>query len=185
MRNAELKQVGVLFLLGTMRSGTTYFRNVLSANNNFQVLGSELNDFWTKIGNAPCGVVTECPPRATQDATNEIKMAVRNAFFQQFNRRNHPVQLIRRGYRRIRYGNETLFKNGEPYFLLNKSTHLPNKLEYINEIFPDARFIYILRDIYSQSHSLARHFDVHIKKTPISIFLPDKPGHCAGIAEIV
>jgi len=140
-----------------MRSGTTFFRNLLSSNRRIQVVGSEMNRFWTEVGRAPCGTVPCCPSRSASDAV-EVRDRVRRAFELFYRRRNHPMQLVYRGYRKIRYVNETILKRGEPFFILNKSTHLMNKIGYLRAIFPEARFIILVRDIHSQACSLRKHF---------------------------
>jgi len=147
----------VLFLLGLMRSGTTFFRNLLSANPEIEVLGSELNRFWTEEGGAPCGIVPSCPPLNASDVSPEIRDRVRRDFLRFYRRRNSPLRLLHRAYRKIRYGNESLLKQGRPFFLLNKSTHLVNKVGYLRAIFPEARFLVIVREIHSQVNSLKKH----------------------------
>ncbi|MFP3982438.1 MAG: sulfotransferase family protein [Desulfurivibrionaceae bacterium] len=171
--------VNTLFLLGLMRSGTTFFRNVLSANNNIQVLGSELNKFWTEIGQAPCGTVPQCPVRIRDDATEEISSAVQKWFAQNYQNRNSLYNLTYRTYRLARYGNQTLLKYGDPYYLLNKSTHLNNKIAFVDRIFPEAKFIFIIRDIYSHSNSLYRHL-LRMQRKGYTIYPPDDKGSCWG-----
>ena len=168
----------VLFLLGVMRSGTTFFRNVLSANRFIQPLGSELNSFWTNVGDAPCGAVPLCLPRSEEDVTDEVAKRVFAYFDENYMRRNSPCRIIHRTYRRFRFGNGTILKGGAPFFILNKSTHLLNKIGYINALFPRAKFIFIVRDIFSHAYSLDRHFAKYTSKTPVSISLPEGPGYC-------
>jgi hypothetical protein len=168
----------VLFLLGAMRSGTTYFRNILSTNSNIQVLGSELNQFWTKTGKAPCGLVKNCPPMMDTDVTTEIETDVRHYFDQQYRMRNSPYKCLYRTYRRLRYGNESLIKSGNPYYLLNKSTHLLNKVPFIDRLFPEALYICIIRNPYAQAYSLYRHLML-LQETGWSMSYPTQPtGSC-------
>ncbi|NOY54034.1 MAG: hypothetical protein GXP58_10540 [Deltaproteobacteria bacterium] len=68
-----------LFLLGVMRSGTIFFRNLFSANRRIQVVGSEMNRFWTEVGCVPCGTVACCPSGSASDAV-EVCDRVRRAF---------------------------------------------------------------------------------------------------------
>jgi hypothetical protein len=163
----------MLFLVGAMRSGTTYFRNILSANQNIQAIGSELNKFWTNTGKAPCGLIEECPHRAASDANDAIRNNVTQFFDQTFRQKNMPRNVLYRAYRKMKYGNETLIKNGHPYYLLNKSTHLLNKIEYINALFPKALFIYICREPYAQAYSLYRHIS-HLQNQGWKAEYPDK-----------
>lgn len=156
-----------------MRSGTTFFRNVLSANPNVQVLGSELNVFWTRVGRAPCGTVPCCPQRKSADATPETIDAVQRGFSKRYVARNFPYHLVYRIYRMIRYGNETFLKGGSPYYLLNKSTHLNNKIPFLDQIFPEAKYIFVLRDIFSHANSLYRHL-YRLQKEGYDIFYPDR-----------
>ncbi len=147
----------ILFLLGLMRSGTTFFRNLLSANPQIEVLGSELNRFWTGTGEAPCGLVPTCPALDAAAATPVIRERVRREFGRFHHRRNHPGRQMHRLYRKIRYGNESILKHGHPFYLLNKSTHLVNKVAYLRAIFPEARFIVLIRDIHGQVASMKKH----------------------------
>jgi hypothetical protein len=160
-----------LFLLGLMRSGTTFFRNVLSANSNIQALRSELNRFWTEVGQAPCGTVPNCLAKMREDATDSISNDVRNWFIKNYQAKNSPYNIIYRMYRIMRFGNETVFKHGSPFYMLNKSTHLNNKILFLDQIFPDAKFIYIVRDIYSHANSLYRHL-LHLRKKGYNISYP-------------
>lgn len=148
-----------LFLLGLMRSGTTYFRNVLANNSSIQVMGSEMNSFWTEVGLAPCGLVSSNHPMMKEDATEQIRSNVKNHYLNRYERRNHPSRMLHRAYRKRKNGNETVLKFGQPYYLLNKSTHLNNKIGYINKIFPNAKYVVLIRDVYSQSASLLAHLE--------------------------
>jgi len=148
-----------LFLLGLMRSGTTYFRNVLSDNCFIQVMGSEMNSFWTEVGKAPSGLVKLNPYLTIDDTSAEVISDVRAHYDGRYKTRNSPNRVLFRTYRKIKNGNETIFKNGNPHYLLNKSTHLTNKIGYLNTVFPEAKYIVLVRDIYSQSCSLYFHLE--------------------------
>lgn len=161
-----------------MRSGTTYFRNVLSANPNILAFPGELNEFWTTYGKAPCGTVSECPARTASDLTEETRICIQNFFYEKHRKRNNISQLVYRTYRKTRYYNESILKFGEPFYILNKSTHLMNKISYIESIFPDSRFIFILRDIFSQVNSLKHHHLRIQKSKKLIIKYPEKPGEC-------
>ncbi|NND64899.1 MAG: sulfotransferase [Gammaproteobacteria bacterium] len=171
-----------IFLLGAMRSGTTYFRNVLSANSQILSLGSELNRFWTAHG-VPTGAVPSCAPLSEQDITTEAIENIRSYFERRYKTRNYPQHFCFRTYRKFRYKNETIFKSGEPFYLLNKSTHLLNKIPLVNSVFPDAKYIYLMRDIHSQCNSLFKHFNRTEKTGRFSLSYPQKDGHCWSYIE--
>lgn len=173
----------VLFLLGLMRSGTTYFRNVLSSNGSIQALGSELNKFWTGTGRAPSGFVESCPYMDEKDLNESTREAVRSYFYSRYKKRNYPDRVGHRIYRHFKYGNESVFKSSKPYYLLNKSTHLHNKIGYISSIFPEACYIFILRDLPSFSNSLLRHLNNTERKTGRIAYLPENSRDCWGFAE--
>ncbi len=166
-----------LFLLGVMRSGTTYFRNVLASNAQIMSLGSELNRFWTMHG-VPSGTVEVCAPLTASDCVATTIENVHNYFNQRYLSRNYPKALCYRAYRKLRYGNETLVKNGSPFYLLNKSTHFQNKIKFVDAVFPDAKFIFIVRDVYSQSYSLFKHFENDEKNGKYHACYPNQPGYC-------
>jgi len=171
-----------LFLLGAMRSGTTYLRNVVGSNPSVMTLGSEMNNFWTETANAPCGKVAHCLPRKAKDATPELIERVRQEFTGFYKNKNIPSNIVYRCYRKIRYKNESLIKQGTPFYLLNKSTHLLNKVDFINAIFPHAKYIFIIRDIYSQSNSLNNHLKQYTTQNTIPNY-PRKNGECWSFSE--
>ena len=163
-----------LFLLGLMRSGTTYFRNVLSDNQCIQAMGSEMNSFWTEVGKAPSGIVEQNPYMIREDAVDSIVETVNRHYNSRYHRRNYPNRLLFRTYRKIKNGNETIVKCGQPYYLLNKSTHLINKIGYLNRVFPKARYVVLIRDINSQSCSLYSHLE-KLRKNGYMINFEDDP----------
>ena len=166
------------FILATLRSGTTYFRNILASNQNILTFPRELNSFWTEYGQAPCGVSAQCPACKAEDLTDETRAVVQKFFYDSYKNRNSVSRLTYRTYRKFRYNNETVVKKGQPFYVLNKSTHLLNKISYVNSIFPESRFIFILRDIYSQCNSLKRHLAKMDKMGKWLIQYPSEPKEC-------
>lgn len=160
-----------------MRSGTTFFRNVISSNRNILSLGPELNNLWTNTGQAPCGLVPSNPPKTADDATDYIRMQVRTYFESHFNSKNTPKQIAYRAYRKIRFGNESIIKNGRPFYLLDKETQLLNKMPYLNEIFPDAKFIVLIRNIYSYTNSLKKHLERISRGKKFIVLSPESNEH--------
>jgi hypothetical protein len=61
---------------------------------------------------------------------------------------------------------------------LNKSTHLINKIPFVDAIFPYSKFIFILRDIYSHSNSLKNHLHRIKKQGNLIIEYPAEKGEC-------
>jgi hypothetical protein len=167
-----------LFLLGIMRSGTTYFRNVLASNRSILSLGSELSGFWTGAGRAPAGLVGRCPYLDGSTLEEKVRREVRRYFERRGWERNSPWMISYRLYRKYRFGNETVLKTFRHPYLLNKSTHLHNKIGYIDRIFPEARFIFILRDLPSNANSLLMHLNNIEKRQGFTASLPENSFDC-------
>jgi len=167
----------MIFLIGVMRSGTTFFRNVLSANRNILSIGPELNTFWTITGQAPGGLVPSNPPKTAEDVTEKIRRQVKDYFDTSFILKHSPKQIAYRIYRKIRFGNESILKTGQPFYLLDKETQLINKLPYLNEIFPDAKYIILIRNIFSFSNSMKKHLEMIAEKKYFIVKSPETEKH--------
>ena len=120
----------------------------------------------------------QCPSKTVDDLNDQVARNVQNAFKQKYVTRNALYRIAYRFYRKSRFGNETIVKKEFPCYLLDKTTHLMNKISYLNGIFPDAKFIFILRDVYSQTNSMAKHLQILAKKNRWHIQYPNIKGEC-------
>ena len=167
----------MVFLVGTMRSGTTFLRNLIGSHPSVLSLGSELNRFWTEQGGAPCGVVPQCSARRAEDLIPEVRNRVYASFALRERWKNAPGAIAYRLYRQCRHGNESLWKRGAPFYLLNKNTHFGNKIPYLNALFPGAMFVFLLREIYASCASLRTHLE-GVARGGWRVQYPHKEGAC-------
>ena len=137
-----------IFLVGSMRSGTTLLADLLGDSPDIAHCPFELKDIWSKFGNtkmaSPKTGDTECPACFANHASPLIRANLIDAFLARISKLNN--------------------KNKDAVFL-NKNPHLCNKLEFVDTLFPDARYIWIQRDLYSVVASLKRLFsDVYSRQ---------------------
>lgn len=122
-----------VFVVGCMRSGTTLLGNLLGAHSGLQQIGWELRHEWSTLGAAPTGG-GHCVHRNASHLRHEPVAAMRDFFLDQLG--------------------DAALAGVRP---LNKSPHLGNKIRYVQAMFPDAKFIHIIRDPWSHSFSLRNH----------------------------
>lgn len=170
---SEFHKYTPCFLVGVMRSGTTWLRNILASNRQILAIPAEMSEFWTDCASAPSGTVPENPRRVANHVTPQIQDVVHTHFDQLYETRNSALQIAYRIYRRVRYHNESLLKTGSPFYILNKSTHFTNKLPFLTTLFPACRIIFLIRDIYSQVHSLDQHVSRLQSQSQLAMSLPD------------
>jgi len=149
-----------VFVVGTVRSGTTLLAACLGEHPNIVYVTYELSPEWCQLGNIAIGSPgaghTTCPPVTARHATPDVRERVRLGFAGLFAEEN---------------------RKGEARFL-SKNPHLWNKLPFLHAVFPDARLVVISRDLRSTVLStqmlwikLQRTFGVHH-------YLPREPDSC-------
>jgi len=130
-----------VFLVGTVRSGTTFFPVMLqrASANKLVYCGFEMNAFWTRTGKVSIamGETAECvtgEARGAEDAEPLQSVRLRKVFFE-FLRDKAKVEL----------------GDADPTTLriLNKNPFLCNKLPLVSKLFPDAQYIWIHRNLIS------------------------------------
>jgi hypothetical protein len=130
-----------IFLVGSMRSGTTMLADLLGGHPNIIHCPFELRGVWSKVGNVPMAspktLDQKCPCLKETDVQPGQSERLSRAFITEMKKN--------RGR-----------KNINQSFLLNKNPHLGNKLPFVNALFPDARFIWIYRDMPSVTASLKK-----------------------------
>lgn len=121
-----------VFIVGTMRSGTSFLGLALNAVSSLIGCPFELRRVWSRAGRVPMASDvgdTVCPCLGEQDLWQGQAEALRRAF------QKEVLDNL---------GTKTLSPNSR---LLNKCPHLCNKLELVKALFPDATFIWTLRSL--------------------------------------
>ncbi|MCH8904287.1 MAG: sulfotransferase [Bacteroidetes bacterium] len=150
-----------IFITGCMRSGTTLLVDAVTEHPQLLRIGYELNNEWTLIGGAPCGVDAYGPceyrdeshmkPEYASNMTYTMARYMKEA-------RSWNRTLLRMKFR-MKNGSGGVYYDWKNLIPVNKSVHLINKIKYLNAMYPGCKFIHIIRDIYSQSYSQKVHFD--------------------------
>lgn len=148
-----------VFVVGTMRSGSTLVANCLGEHPLIRYVGFELAGEWSRFGAAPiAGTSTgdaHCPALREQDATPAVSAALHERFA------------------------ERLSDEGERPYFLNKNPHLSNKLSYLRTLFPDASVVVTGRDLRSTVASTKVLFTLTVTEdTGQRHYLPDQPDVC-------
>jgi len=107
-----------IFIVGTVRSGTTLLADCLGEHPSVRHLGFELSPEWSDFANieiaCPDTQDPYCPSLTEIDVTDERRLGARRGF----------AELMAR-------------KGGEKHTrFLNKNPHLWNKLPFLRELFP-------------------------------------------------
>jgi len=141
-----------IFLVGTMRSGTTFFPRLLqlSSSNKIIPCGFELTPAWVEVGGVPIAAPAVlghniCPPLTALD------------------KKTGQAERLRREFHRRMCSAIGSTKIGGRRFL-NKNPHLCNKLPLVSALFPDAQFIWIRRHILPVVASIKLLFEQTAKK---------------------
>jgi hypothetical protein len=165
-----------IFLIGLMRSGTTLLMNTLSEHPQLLKAGFELNDIWSEIGGAPCSV--NCAERTELDFQPKYANNM-TAYFTKYIEESKSIKrhLARWSAKRY-YGSGAIKYDWENLFLMNKSPHLSNKIRYLNKMYPNAKFIVIVRSPYGQIASLKMHLLQYHKNQNYYFELPEDGISC-------
>jgi hypothetical protein len=130
-----------IFLVGCMRSGTTMLADLLGQHPNIIHCPFELRGVWSRAGNVPMASPKthdrKCPCLKETDVRPGQAERLSRAFIAEMKKN--------KGSRNINHAT-----------FLNKNPHLGNKLPFVNALFPDARFIWIYRDMPSVAASLKK-----------------------------
>jgi hypothetical protein len=155
-----------LFLVGTVRSGSTLVADVIGRHPSVAYVGFELSEEWTKFTGVPMATPghtsTECPPMRDLDGSNLVS-AARDGFARLFDGYLSGVR-----------------KSGHCHFL-NKNPHLSNKLGLLRAVFPDASLIVTARDVRSTVASTKAMFERQNREWGVRYFLPEEPEHCWSV----
>lgn len=148
-----------IFLVGTVRSGTTFFAYCLEAHPQVINAGFELSREWWELTGTeiatpglPCA---HCPPAGPEEVAGRIG-EIRDGFAR--------LHLAKGGWSGTR--------------LFNKSPHLWNKLRQVRALFPDAVLLVASRDLRSTVASTKRLWEKMEMDWQVRHYLPEDPGAC-------
>lgn len=148
-----------LFLVGTVRSGTTYFARCVADHPQVINAGFELSKEWHELAGieiaTPGLACTHCPP-AGPEAVAGREQEVRDGFAR--------LHRIKGGWSGTR--------------LFNKSPHLWNKLPLVRTLFPDAVLLVTSRDLRSTVASTRKLWEKIEKGWGMKHYLPEDPDAC-------
>ncbi|MBL1144634.1 MAG: sulfotransferase [Bacteroidetes bacterium] len=165
-----------IFLLGIMRSGTTLLMNILSEHPQLLKVGFELNKVWTEIGGAPCSET--CEARTDEDF-NSVYTNNMTSYFTKYIEESKSIKRHLARYSAKRHhGSGGVFYDWDNIRLMNKSPHLSNKVKYIHAMYPNAKFVVIMRSLEGQVSSMKMHFLKLNKSSNWSFYLPNNKTSC-------
>lgn len=148
-----------LFLVGTVRSGTTYFARCVADHPQVINAGFELSKEWHELTGVeiatpglPC---IHCPPAGPEAVAGREEQ-------------------VRDGFARLH-----MAKGGwSGTHLFNKSPHLWNKLPLVRALFPDAVLLVTSRDLRSTVASTKKLWEKMEKDWGVKHYLPEDPDAC-------
>ncbi len=170
-----------VFVIGLMRSGTTFLVDKLSSHPQLLKIGNECSDAWHQLADAP--IRGEC---SFCDASHYKPSHTYNMtrYFDDFIAESKGVKrhLARlKLYYQRKLGR--VFYDWDNVIPLNKSTHLVNKIEFVRAVFPESKIIYIIRDVYGQVASMKQHFFNESGKGSVHQ-LPNKANACWSVENV-
>lgn len=149
-----------IFITGCMRSGTTLLLNSLCEHPQILKIGNEINNIWTTLCDAPCGI-DGFGPNEYRNETHLKTEHITNMtyYFAQYIERSKKFKGIamRISYR-YNNGSGGIFKDFNNIIPITKSPHLVNKTRFLRHLFPSCKIIFIVRSIYSHCYSQKAHF---------------------------
>lgn len=152
-----------IFLVGTVRSGTTYFARCVEDHPQVINAGFELSQEWHELAGIeiatpglPCA---HCPPAGPEAVAGRMD-EVRDGFAR--------LHLSKGGWSGTR--------------LFNKSPHLWNKLPLVRALFPDAVLLVTSRDLRSTVASTKRLWEKMEKDWQVRHYLPEEPEACWSVS---
>jgi hypothetical protein len=135
-----------IFLVGCMRSGTTLLADLLGSHPNIIHCPFELKHVWSRAGKVPMASPKTLDRICPQLNESDVKPGQKQKLVRAF----HREMIKNKGKKHIP---NSVF--------LNKNPHLCNKLPFVQTLFPNARFIWIYRDLPSVTASLKKLLKHH------------------------
>lgn len=165
-----------LFITGCMRSGTSVLVERLCRHPQLLRIGMEMNDIWTAIGGASCKGV--CEHKTEDDVSSEATANMVAYMTRCIELAQQPQRYLMRIRNRYLSGGNSVFKDFQRIIPVNKSPHLMNKLRYVHGMFPQAKFIFIIRSIEGHSASIKAFFDREYQRTGLKNYFPRDDQGC-------
>lgn len=148
-----------IFLVGTVRSGTTFFARCVADHPQVINAGFELSKEWHELAGveiaAPGLPCAHCPPAGPEAVAGR-------------------EDEVREGFARLHMAKG----GGSGTRLFNKSPHLWNKLPLVRALFPDAVLLVTSRDLRSTVASSKRLWEKMEKDWGMTHYLPEDPETC-------
>ncbi|WP_424961682.1 sulfotransferase family protein [Ekhidna sp.] len=165
-----------IFITGCMRSGTTFLVDKLSAHPQLFKIGVELNLVWEEIGGTETTIRCEYNDGSEASAYHTYQMTryITDFISEGKSIKRHLMRWVNKRNKQT----GRVFYDWDQIIPVNKSPHLINKILYVDKLFPKAKFIFIIRDIYSYSSSLKIHFDNDYKSRKKISFQTNENGAC-------
>ncbi len=153
--------INPIFIVGTVRSGSTLLASWLEEHPLIKYVGFELRKIWHEIANIDIAMAEKpqsfhCPPMNSKDVSNKDSEQIRLDFANYFIKEG--------GNRNTRF--------------LNKNPHLSNKLPFVHKIFTDSYLIVISRPIKNTVASIKWLWDWIYIKFGVKHILPTNPSYC-------
>lgn len=153
-----------IFLLGTVRSGTSFLARAIGAHPAVLLTGFELLREWVTYAEveiaAPGLGCAHCRP-AQGDGRSEHELAAMRQRFA-------ALHVRKGGWRHTRF--------------FNKNPHLWNKLSLVHRLFPDACYVVTSRDLVSTVASTKRLWEKMHRDWGIRYYLPPEADRCWSCA---
>lgn len=119
-----------VFIVGTMRSGTTLLAELLGQSPHVCHCPFELKDIWSRVGGIPMASAKtrdlKCPELDAKQAQLDTRKRLTDSFLTRM---------------------ESCTGKVDGALFLTKNPHLCNKLPFVRALFPNARFIWIYRHL--------------------------------------
>ncbi len=149
-----------IFLVGTVRSGTTFLARCIGDHPAVMLTGFELLREWSDYAGveiaAPGLDHANCTAADGRTLTDDQVATIRQRF--------DALHVRKGGWKHTRF--------------MNKNPHLWNKLDLVDRLYPDAYYVVTSRDLFSTVASTKLLWDKMHRDWGLRYFLPHDPSAC-------